>query len=115
MTTTKKSRRYLWLLGGLILLAFLFYPYLQAEILTWQHGPAFKDGYQQTGLIAEVEYFKVIKHSTTTAEVFYVSKDHAGGNLLIFSYEENQWQLKRWSAVWSKTGSADGFMWPFYP
>ncbi len=102
----------LWATVGCILIT--LFPYAKAELLTRRHGQEFEGLYKLTGMISEIEYFKVISYTETQARVFYVSQDHAAGNLLTFSSRNNEWVLEEWETVWSTSGSAGRFMWPFY-
>lgn len=77
----------------------------------WQF---FQNEYQQTGMIDEIEYFRIISYSNEEASVFYVLEDHSAGVVLSYRKEQGSWKLQRWEAIWSTTGSADGFYWPYY-
>ncbi len=108
-----QKKRIKWIVL-LIFLAVLFSPYLKVEYLTWRHGDEFTDGYQQTNMIEEVEYLKVMGYSDTNAKVYYVLGDHAAAVLITFVKQGNQWVMDIWEAIWSRSGSADGFIWPYY-
>lgn len=85
---------------------------VRCEILTVKHREEFADAYKQTNMIANVDAFKVLRCSGTEAEVYYISK-HTAGHLLMFKRESDGWALHRWETVWSKSGSADGWIWPY--
>ncbi len=85
---------------------------LKCEILTYKHRCEFADLYQQTNMIDDVDFLKVIDYSDTTAQVYYVSKG-TFGILMIFNKEKNEWLVENWRTVWSEVGSADGFLWPY--
>lgn len=85
---------------------------VRCEVLTVRHGDTFAHEYTQTGIIAGNDYLKVINISKSKATVYYVSKG-TFGNIIHFANSNGQWKLQSWETVWSKNGSADGFMWPY--
>ncbi|MBB6217231.1 hypothetical protein HNQ80_003350 [Anaerosolibacter carboniphilus] len=95
-------------------LIFLIVPYIRVEILTWQHGSEFATLYRLTNMIDGIDYFKVMDYSDTSARVYYVGNNRVTGSLLRFIRKDGQWVLERWDTVWSRTGSADDFIWPYY-
>lgn len=96
----------------LIFLLIVFFPYLKAEILTAKYGEEFWGLEQQTNMLSESYYHKVLSYSNEEAKVFYASNS---GDLLTFKKDtDGIWKLFRWETVWSKSGSASGFMWPYY-
>lgn len=109
------SRKKVIIAVAAILLVFLmviFFPYIKAEYLTWRHGEEFAGLELQTNMLGEAEYFKVLTYSEQEASVFYVSDT---GDLMTFvKDEEGNWARESWKTIWSKTGSADGFYWPYY-
>lgn len=111
-----KKRIFIIIVFVLAFLALLliFSPYIKAEILTLKYGQQFANKYNQTNMIDDIQYMKVIEYSDTYAEVFYVTDNHETGELMIFEKENEGWVYVYWNTVWSKTGSADNFMWPYY-
>lgn len=96
----------------LFFLLVIFFPYIKAEILTIKYGDEFEGLQKQTNMLYEVEYYKVIKYSCDTAEVFYISNS---GDLLTFEKDsDGAWKYSRWETIWSNSGSASDFMWPYY-
>ncbi len=95
-----------------IILGILFFPYLKAEYLTKKYGKEFEHGYEQTRMIESIKYFKVIEYSDSESKVVYISEESV--NIVIFKREDDQWNLKSWNTVYSWSGSADEFMWPYY-
>lgn len=96
----------------LIFLLILFFPYLKAEVLTVRYGKEFAGLQKQTNMLSESKYYKVISYSYDSAEVFYVSDS---GNLLTFKKDSNgEWKYSKWKTIWSTSGSASEFMWPYY-
>lgn len=107
------KKRMIIILIVFVLLLVIFFPYLKAEVLTFQHGSEFEGLEQQTHMLAEACYYKVLSYSENTATVFYVSDT---GDLLTFGRDnEGNWQYTDWVTIWSDAGgSADEFYWPYY-
>lgn len=82
------------------------------EVLTSQHGEEFTELYKLSNMIDEVDHLKVMKYSDTTAKVYYVTENTVG-DLFTFIKQNGEWELEKWETVWSKSGSADGFIWPY--
>lgn len=106
------QKRIITILIVFVLLLVIFFPYLKAEVLTFQHGSEFEGLEQQTKMLAEARYYKVISYTEDTATVFYVSDT---GDLITFGRDsQGNWQYTDWVTIWSNTGSADEFYWPYY-
>ena len=99
----------------MILLIVLFFPYIKAEYLTAKYGDEFDDGYEQTGMINGIEYFRVVEYNDSKAVVCYIIENHSSLVKIWFERnDDNVWEEVSWDCVWSKTGSADNFCWPYY-
>ena len=86
---------------------------LHYETLTYRYGNQFSNVYKENPMIGEQAYWKVLSYSEDYARVYYVEKDCSFGNILSFKKVEDNWKYDSWeSTVWSKTGSASGFIWP---
>ena len=85
---------------------------IRCEILTARHGNTFEHEYTQTGIISGNDYLKVINISQSKATVYYVSKGICG-NIIHFTNSSGQWKMSGWETIWSKHGSAGGFIWPY--
>lgn len=96
----------------LVILLIVFFPYLKAEYLTARFGNQFYGLEQDTRMLDPAKYYKVISYSENYAKVYYVS-DYSR-DLILFEKENGQWVRYEWRTVWSKTGSADEFFWPYY-
>lgn len=96
------------------ILIILTVSYIKVEILTWKHGPEFKNAYILNNLTDEIDYFKVMDYSETSAQVYYVTKARSSGDLFRFARKDGHWVLEKWETIWSRTGSADDFIWPYY-
>ena len=98
-----------------LVICFILYwatSYIKCETLTLKHGNEFKTLYKYSGMIAEIDYLKVLDYSNTTAKIYYVSKDECG-NLMYFLKKDDEWKSEKWETIWSSSGGADGFVWPY--
>ena len=102
------------------LIILLFLPILfwlascaKCEVLTYQHGQEFETLYKENTMIGEVDYLKVLDYSDTSARIYYVGINRSDGNTVKYVKQKGQWVCEEWETVWSKTGSADGFVWPY--
>lgn len=87
----------------------------KCEILTYLHGHEFSEIYNENAMLGEIEYFRVLKYSSDFAEVYYVGKDHCGGDILTFVKENKKWKYSGWETVWSGSGgSASEVIWPYW-
>lgn len=89
------------------------------EYNTYKYADMFKsvkihdiggEGYLNDGKL------KVLKYTADSAEIYYVFTGdlNSSGNIYHFKSDEmNQWIFDGYETVWSKTGSADGFIWPY--
>lgn len=103
----------IWIMVFCVLVGIAFFPYAKAEYLTLKYGEAFEKGYEQTNMTPQASYYKVIAHSETEAEVFYVDKETIGYKIW-FHFEDDEWKMTKWDCIWSTSGNADSFCWPYY-
>ena len=90
----------------------LFFPYIKTEYLTIKYGEEFVGLEQETNMLNPARYHKVFSYSQERAEVFYVSDT---GDLITFVKNSNgNWEREEWKTIWSTSGSADEFIWPYY-
>ena len=87
---------------------------LKCEVLTWLHYDDFAEGYKETNMLGDMEYFKVIECTDDYARVYYVDKNMMGANEIRFCKRDGQWVYDSWETIWSKTGSASEVIWPFW-
>jgi len=85
---------------------------IKCEITTVQHGKKFTDLYKDTNMISSVDYLKVLNYSDTSARIYYVSKGGMG-NIITVIKQDGQWAYDKWETVWSTSGSADEFVFPY--
>ena len=86
---------------------------LKCEILTCRYGIDFDTIYREFTMLEEIEYLKVLNYTDSFARVYYVSKNRSSGDILFFAKEKNKWIVENWKTIWSKSGSADDFVWPY--
>ena len=53
-----------------------------------------------------------MEYSKDNARVYYVT-ENSFGNMISFVKYNNNWDMVNWETIWSKSGSADGFIWPY--
>lgn len=115
----KKDKKITNLIKGIVvgyILGLIIVPYVKVEILTFLHSKEFYGLERQVSLVGESEYYKVFSYdSKHLARVYYVGKNHSYGNMFTFINEGGNWNLYQWDTIWSSSGSADDFIWPFYP
>lgn len=91
------------------------FSFMKCEIMTLKYGKEFIGLDRQTEWLDPVTSLKVLVYSKKKARVYY--KDKFGGYLLEVCKDGNKWVFSnnnKWLvAVWSKQGSADGFIWPY--
>lgn len=113
------KRAWIWLLrmvGAVILSLGIIWlaAFLKCEILTHQYGGEFAETYRENTMLCEPEYWKVLEYNEDFARVYYVGEGRCYGNILRFKKVNGTWKYDLWEAtVWSKTGSADGYVWPY--
>lgn len=89
-------------------------PYISVEIKTYKYGEQFKERYADTNMITGIEYYKVFSYSETKAKILYVESGHETVNFVWFKKEDGKWIYDNWETIWSQSGSADGWTFPFY-
>lgn len=110
----KKTLYFMFIL--FIVVSIVFAPYAKVEYLTYKYGPEFESLYKETHMIDGICVCKVYEYTETKAKIYYVESGRTFGALVKFIKDENDdtWILDGWDAVWSKTGSASEFIWPYY-
>lgn len=88
---------------------------IKCNVLTLLHGNEFKEVYKETTMIGDIDYLRVLDYSDTYANVYYVSENKTGGDVLQFINRNNVWECSSWKTVWSGTGgSASEVIWPYW-
>ena len=85
---------------------------LWCEYLTVRWGEQFWDRWQEVSFLAQPNRWKVLPYTPTSARVYY-SNDGVGIVFAFIRDEERTWTCGSWDTVWSSSGSADGFVWPY--
>lgn len=135
----RKNKKIVIIILVIVLIAalFIFKPYYSVYRLTQKYGSEFSKLYRANGFYEDIKYFKVFKYRNEEvgirclnnkklkdvlgklnddyAVVLYVEENHSSASLFIFLEKDCKWELLDWYLVWSYSGSADGFMWPYYP
>ncbi len=134
----RKSKKIVFIISIIfIAVLFIFKPYYSVYSLTQKYGSEFSELYKDNGFYEDIEYFEVFKYRNEEVDirclnnkklksalenlnddyavVLYVEENHSSASLFIFFDKDGQWELLDWYLVWSYSGSADGFMWPYYP
>lgn len=96
----------------IVLVGYYLASLLRCEVLTILHGYEFVGENEQTHMISDVDYLKVLNYSKDKAEVYYVAK-YDVGIILRFEKQDGAWVMNFWDAVWSASGSADGIKFPY--
>lgn len=89
-------------------------PYMRVELNTYLHKSTFREEFRQTHMIDKIEYLKVFDCTHDTAQVLYVVDGHEAAIMTYFSKCDGIWALDTWTVLWSSTGSAESFFWPYY-
>ena len=108
----KRIPLYIILAIVVVFLAVWGFSLLRCEILTNQYHDEFSEAYKSNTMIGNVEYFKVLSCDGETADVYYISE--GGANVLNFELQDGVWAETHWDTVWSRSGSADGIVWPYW-
>ena len=105
----------------LLILVLLFEPWIVAlihcEILTAKHADAdMLEAVNAHQAYMEIDTLKVLDYKPYSYCKVY-GKSESSGNVfvLVHNFDEDQsgWNVVHWDTIWSKTGSADGFIWPY--
>jgi len=103
-----------------ILIVFLFViililPYLFVEINTLLYKNEFENLYLETWEISGDNYCKVFIRSEKYSKVFYATEDSTFMCYFLKDETLDKWVLDRCEVLWSGSGSASEFSFPFYP
>ena len=98
----------------MVLIAIWILSLIKNDILTLKYHDDFAQAYTQNTMLGEMEYFKVLRCDGKNAEVYYVSKDMTGANVLTFEKKDGVWQETAWETIWSTSGSASEVIYPYW-
>ena len=105
----------------LLILVLLLEPWMlsliRCEILTAKYADAeMLKAIDAHGMTDAAAALKVLEYKPYSYCKVYAKSDESG-NVFILRYafedEKPDWEVIVWDTVWSKTGSADGFIWPY--
>lgn len=109
-----KSKKFLIIVIIVLILSPWLLSLLKCETLTLIHGKEFAGKEQQTNMLDEADYLKVLSYSDTEAEVYYVNRDGTG-DTLNFTRQDGEWVYTHWNTIWTTLGgNADGAIWPYW-
>ena len=87
---------------------------LHCEYLTAQYADdALRGACQQHYGYGTLEKYKLLDYSKWGFAKIYAADGQSGYVFILTSDSEN-WQVVNWYTVWSKQGSADGLVWPYF-
>lgn len=111
----KQMRRLMLFVAAVVLAGWLFSLGF-CEFNTWKYGAEFKElPGEMNSMIDGVSTYKIISYSDNASRVYYVDRTKHSGNILRFIKKDGEWYLDKWEkTVWSKTGSTDSFIWPYF-
>ena len=114
MNTTKKVL--IWVVGTALAVLVICWgiSFLKCEALTRKYSYQFEEIYKDYTMFEDPDDIKILEYEKTEAVVYYVTKG-SGGDIVKYRRdgEDGQWQFVNWETVWSRTGSASGFVWPY--
>ena len=87
---------------------------IRCEVLTSKHGAEFTIPDVVTAWFGDDGTAKVISYSSQAAKVYYYSIEDGFAEEIYFIKHGNAWVFDTWGTVWSSTGNADDFMWPYF-
>ena len=87
---------------------------LKCEILTNKYSEELKYAHTENAMLGKIESYKVLECDGKTAEVYYVCDNNTVGNVLTFEKQNDEWKEISWETIWSKQGSADEMLWPYW-
>ncbi|PWB20663.1 hypothetical protein [Flavobacterium sp. HTF] len=102
-------------LGYIIVFFVLFWICCVAkcEYLTKKYEAQFQIPNEIQNMIDGKKTKKILSYSNSHAQVYFVSSGNSSGDIVNFIKVNGEWKFKNWKTVWSKTGSAEDFIWPY--
>lgn len=96
------------------LFSFWLFSIAKCEYLTWQHEKEFLLPKEVSSMINGKASKKVLTYSHSQARVYYVSSGNTSGDIITYVLIDGKWIFSGWKTSWSKTGSADDFVWHYF-
>ena len=108
------KNRFVWFFIAILSLFFALWvvSIIRCEILTFQHRNEFKGLEIKTNMLPATETIKVLSYTDETAIVLYRKRRYY---TCVFKFikKNGEWIRVSWNTIWSNTGNADGFIWPY--
>jgi len=83
---------------------------IYCEIITAVHGKEFL----KFDEVKKASRFKILTYKENYARIYCVNFDRSAGTIHSFIKRDGEWEYNAWEeGGWSKSGSADGFVWPY--
>jgi len=91
-------------------------PIINNEIKTVKYGDEFYDSYKQSNMINSIKSYKVLEYSDSKSKVYYISVYNKSESGFVFHFEKSgeKWSMIGYDCIWSETGSAESFIWPYF-
>lgn len=87
---------------------------LKCEVLTNKYYNELEYAHIENTMIGKINSFKVLDCDGKTAEVYYLCNDNTVSFVLNFRKQNDEWKETSWDCIWSKQGSADEMIWPYW-
>lgn len=87
---------------------------LKCEVLTNKYYDELEYAHLENTMIGDVDSFKILDCNGEKAEIYYLCNDNTASFVLRFEKQNNEWKEISWDCIWSKQGSADKIIWPFW-
>jgi len=87
----------------------------RVEFLTFRHGAEFTLPEDIAWYVGYLDSIKVLEYTDSSARIyFYTRRGIAFEVHFARARNGNEWLLETWRTVWSYTGTAGSYVWPYY-
>jgi hypothetical protein len=100
--------------GVLLLILFWCFSMAKVVLLTIKYEDMYPCPVEIVSMCGDADYIRVLKHTETSAEVYYVDTERTVGSTAIFAFQNGNWLFQEWRTIWSSTGSSSEYVWPFF-
>jgi len=98
-----------------VFLLFWFVSIVRVEFLTFRHGAEFTLPDDIAWYVGTLDSIKVLEYTERSARVYFYTRRGIGFDVhFVRSRSESGWLLETWRTVWSYTGTAGSYVWPYY-
>ena len=87
---------------------------IKCEILTNKYSEELEYAHTENTMLGKIEFFKILECNGEKAKVYYVCDNNTVGHVLEFEKQNDAWKESNWETIWSKQGSADEMIWPYW-